>query len=124
MNKSRIDKMIPFAYEALRVCNIADDKGRISKTFRGMISSFGAAVTMGSLLSAVCFFSDNGGASVEKKNISIAIYKVLEISKVISVGEAKTLYDYVKTHNDRNTAEVVCDAAVALKLAMNLYVLE
>jgi CRISPR-associated protein Cmr5 len=123
MNKARIDKMIPSAYEALDRCKIAKN-GAIPKTFRGMISSFGASITMGSLLSAVCFFSDQGGASVDRSKLSEVIFYIIKKEHKEGVGSASNLYEYVKANNNRSVREEVCDATIAVKLAMNLYVLE
>lgn len=122
MNKNKIDSLIPKAFEAIQETGIAKE-GKINSAYRGQISRFGAAVSMGSLLSAIAFFKDQGGASVDRTKLINAMAQVL--------GE-KDLYTYVLAQmgNSKNkNAEMKCreeilEAAIALKLAMNLFVLE
>lgn len=136
MNKRIIDNEIKYAYEALKKCKIAKN-GFINKTYRGQISSFGAAITTGSLLSAVCFFSDNAGATTERKNLLKAIVYILgkeeEVKEVKEIDETeickngnKILYDYIaaKGADMDKWKEDILNAAIALKLAMNLYTFE
>lgn len=122
MNKNKIDNLIPKAYEAIQKTGIARDD-KINSAYRGQISRFGAAVSMGSLLSAIAFFKDQGGASVDRTKLIGAMAMVL--------GKPD-LYTYVLETaikpKDKN-AEMKCreeilEAAIALKLAMNLFVLE
>ena len=109
MNRNKIDKMIPSAYIALEKAGIAKN-GKIDNGFRGQISSFGAAATMGSIESAVCFFSKQGNAELPREKLLSAIQMLLE----------DNLLEYIQ--KNRGTAkERILEAAVALKLAMNLY---
>lgn len=120
MNKNVVNKETAVAYEALREVKIAQDN-KIQKTFRGQISTFGAAVTMGSLLPAIAFFSDNGGASVERTRLLDAILYILKKEKLASEG-CKTLFDYAVSEKNQNVCkDNILNAAIALKLAMNLY---
>lgn len=57
MNKNVIDNSISIAYEAINKAGISNN-GRINKSYRGQISTFGAAIVMGSLESAICYFSE------------------------------------------------------------------
>jgi len=120
MNKGIINEEITYAYDALAKCKIAND-GKIKKTFRGQISTFGAAVTMGSLLPAIAFFSDNGEASVERKRLMEAILFVLK-KRDSGISEA-SLFDYVskRKNTELQCKEDILNATIALKLAMNLY---
>ena len=121
MNKRKVDRLIPEAQKALVTAGVANN-GRIEKTFRGQISTFGAAVMNGSLISAVAFFSDNGGSSVERK-------KLLEVIRLL-IPEAQAydnLFEYVKKKGKTNEAavrELIMNAAIAAKLAMNLFELK
>ena len=119
------DSMIIRAIEILKTVGIVktdkNSKEYIEKTFRGQISSFGAAVEMGSLLSAVAFFSDKGGSSTDRPKLMKAIYMLLTESDANDCDE-KTLLRYVADHSgDRFLKRKVIDAAVAVKLAMNAY---
>lgn len=121
MNKESIDAMIPKAVEALKEVKIAEN-GKINKTYRGQISTFGASIMNGSLLAAVAFFSDKGGASVDRTRLMKAICSVLGIDT-----SENALFNYVKnTKGDERykCREDIINASIALKLAMNVYVLE
>ena len=59
MNKKQVNDWILPAQKAIIECGIAEN-GKVDSAFRGQISSFGAAVVMGSLKSAVAFFADDG----------------------------------------------------------------
>ena len=77
MNKAIINDEIVIAYDVLKKSEIVEN-GKIKKTWRGQISTFGAAVTMGSLIPAVAFFSDQGGSSVKRQCIMDAILEILK----------------------------------------------
>lgn len=97
----------------------------ILKSFRGQISSFGAAVSMGSLLSAVAFFSKKGGSETDRPLLMRAIYLLIindTETKIDSKSEQSELLLYVIEHrNEPELKKNIIDAAVALKLAMNAY---
>ena len=120
MNKNLVEELLPHAVKAIKDTGICDEKQRIDKTFRGQISSFGAAVSTGSLLAAVAFFSAKGGASVDRQHLMEAINNMLRDSKRATVGA--TLFDTVKNAADKQKIkeDVLC-CAVAIKLAMNLF---
>lgn len=118
MNKAVINREVVYAYEALKEAGIAEGN-KIAKTWRGQISTFGAAVTMGSLLPAVAFFSSQGGADVERQHLMEAILYILKKENT-KMQNCETLFDYVKVQGNSCREEVI-NAAIALKLAMNLY---
>lgn len=128
MNKKEVNANIDYAYEALKECHIATDN-KIVKTFRGQISSFGAAVEMGSLKPAILFFSDQGGSSVKRTNLMQAIqYVLLKGNKGEMQGseDKPGLYVYIKDQEQKGIPEYklkerVLNAAIAIKLAMNLF---
>lgn len=126
MNKEKVNENMEKAYEAIAKTGICQN-GVIKKTFRGQVSTFGAAVSMGSLLPAIAFFSDNGSSSVERRKITEAIYMIIKPEAAGNVKDA-ALYMYAKQQiNDKkeeSCKEEILNAAIALKLAMNLYKLE
>ena len=85
MNKKQVNDWILPAQKAIVECGIAKN-GKIDSAFRGQISSFGAAVVMGSLKSSVAFFADDGSAQVKRSKLITAMYFV------ISGGEKKNPY--------------------------------
>ena len=120
MNKRKVDDLIPKAVEILTDTGIANKEGKIKKTYRGQISTFGAAIINGSLISAVAFFSDNGNSSTERSKLIEAIGKLIPESR-------EDLFEYVKKSvksKKKEVKEEILNAAIALKLAMNLYNLE
>lgn len=140
MNKKDVNEKIDYAYRALTECKIAENN-KIVKTFRGQISSFGAAVEMGSLKPAILFFSDQGGSSVKRTNLMDAIHYILiqcdkeksrmqsgkeKVSNVKESNSSESLYQYIKNKEDKGVPkyrlkEDVLSAAIAIKLAMNLF---
>lgn len=122
MNKKKVDEYIPRAFEAIKVCEIANQSGEVQKTFRGQIASFGAAMTMGSIKAAVAFFAKDGGSDVERSKLLKAIDYVLngtdrEAEKISEEILGKTDEELKKLKED------YIDASIAIKLAMNLYTL-
>lgn len=118
MNKRKVDELIPQAYMVLKSVKIASSDDKVDKKWRGQISSFGASVATGSLLSAIAFFNAQGGSDLDRKLLIDAIGKLIE-------SKPENLFKYVCTcinnHNERKVKEEVINAAIALKLAMNLY---
>ena len=130
MSMQRINSWIAYGKEALHEIGIAED-GKIVKTFRGQISSFGAAVSMGNLKSAVAFFSEQAGASVPRENLLRAIWFVLKRSEGIKKEDilnepikTNEIFDYVCKNDSIALKNDFLDAAVAIKLAMNLFDLD
>lgn len=139
MNKKKIDGYIPKAYEALTEFKIAEEvkpkstdetreektEIKINKTFRGCISSFGAAIVMGSLCSAIAFNSQQKSASVEREKLMKAIYYIITDAAKEDKDNIKndTLLKFVLENKNREAEikEKVYNAAIALKLAMNMY---
>ena len=94
MNKAIINDEVVIAYDVLKDSEIVEN-GKIKKTWRGQISTFGAAVTMGSLIPAVAFFSDQGGSSVKRQYIMDAILEILKRNH-IAPEKYHTLFEYVR----------------------------
>ncbi len=119
MNKKRVDELIPKAVDVLENRGIANEKKEIVKTYRGQISTFGAAITNGSLISAVAFFSVKGESDVDRSALMKAVYDL-----IAGEGTEGTLFTYVQNAGKVGEAKVkeeIINATIALKLAMNLY---
>ena len=123
MNKNRIDKFLLPAYGLLKDSGVANENNEIKKTFRGYISSFGAAVIMGSLKSAIAFFSAQGSADEPREKLMRIICALVE-EKKYDETEKNSLMEYVNGFKtEREVRENIYNAAVAVKLAMNMYTL-
>lgn len=125
MNKKNINKKLSRAVEAIEKCKIVNEEGKIDKTFRGQISSFGAAVAMGSFKAAVAFFSEKGRASVDR-------FKLIQAMDYVAgdeneVKDVKVICENVLSTKDPEKEEKLktqyLEASVAIKLAMNVYTL-
>ncbi len=127
MNKKEIDKLIPIAYESLKAVGIAkclnDGEYSISKTFRGYISSFGAAITMGSFKAAVVYFSkDTTGKTNDDRFLLVdSIYYVLKNKKPDKDNLITLACGCDTVESENKLKEEVINAAIAIKLAMNMY---
>lgn len=127
MSIQRTNDWIVYGKEALTEIGIAKN-GKIDKTFRGQISSFGAAISMGNLKSAVAFFSKQAGATIAREKLICAIWYVLqratgEKKEDIDVSriDADKIFDYVCVNDGISLKNAFLDASVAIKLAMNLF---
>ncbi|MBQ7522132.1 MAG: hypothetical protein IJU14_04535 [Clostridia bacterium] len=126
MNKKRVNDGIEPAKEAMTLFHIAKD-GKITKTFRGQVSTFGAAVTMGSLKSAVAFFADKGASTVERTELLKAMYYVIqkgennEYQFNESNFEPTNIFEYICRNDNNQTKEKFTDASLSVKLAMSFF---
>lgn len=125
MNKKTINEMLPKAYDTLKDIGIANDKLEIDPVFRSYISSYGAAIVMGSLLAATAFFSAQRGAKEDRGLLMNAIYYLIIWDKEGTKPkkpENDSLFKYVRAKGGgAEVKESVINAAISLKLAMNLY---
>ena len=132
-NKNRTDSYIPDAIKALEACGIAKD-GKIDSSYRGQISSFGAAVTIGSFKQAVAFFAQdakNGDSKINRSDLILAIDYVINPKKYSEekITDKKDKINAIKEAilKMKVPAELKAlenrylDAAVALKVAMGVY---
>lgn len=134
-NKNRIDSYIPDAIDALKVSGIAKN-GKVDSSYCGQISSFGAAVTIGSFKQAVAFFAQNaknGASKISRSDLILAIGYILNKQnyelKDGKIENKKAKIDKIKEDILKITDPKVLkdlenrylDAAVALKVAMGVY---
>lgn len=132
MNKKRVNSLILIAKEALEEVEIVEKDRKINPTFRGQISSFGAAVVMGSLPAAVAFFSTKSNSTTDRQKLIKAIYYCITVfeapdsQKEAAKNEAKRktprdVLEYVCKNESYELKEKIIDASIAIKLAMNFY---
>ena len=124
MDKERVNALLPIAYQAIKEVKI-EKEGKVEKTFRGHISTFGTAISQGSLLSAIAFFSEAGGAGVDRTKLLSALNYML--NPACDLEQKNNFYAFVlqeiKSGREEECKEDIIHAAIALKLAMNLYIL-
>ena len=119
MEKKVINQEIGIAYEAIAESRILEN-GKLKKAYRGQVSTFGAAITMGSLLPAIAFLSKDGNSGVHRSRILDAILYILKKEGKVE-GSYKNLFELVRDKGEQACKEDIINAAIALKLAMNLY---
>ncbi|HEL9598803.1 TPA: hypothetical protein U0J99_001323 [Streptococcus suis] len=126
MNKNEVNKMLP---QAVALLKAEFPKGRIPNEYRGYISTFGAAVLMGSLAAAVAFNSD--GKASTKGSRPALMKMILDLLKETygdtdpELKKSTRLFDYVTDQfQNPEVKDKVLNAAIAIKLGMNLFEIE
>lgn len=134
-NKRKIDEYIPKAIDSLSKNKKIVINGEIKSGFAGQIATFSVAVSTGSLLSAVAFFSEKKQSAVERQELMNVIYEIITGGKDTNNSKA-VLLSYVKekyeqTHSQKGDAGSLLDygqlqqdilnAAIAVKLAINFF---
>lgn len=123
MNKQEVNRLLPLARDVLKERFL--DKP-VPAVYRGYVSTFGAAVSQGSLAAAVAFYSNKNKNSDE--DTSLIMDMILQILKRDGrvVNDEEDLFDYVVGSGSGNflIKQEVLHAAIALKLAMNLFIIK
>jgi len=117
VNNKKVDRLIPDAYQVIKDVGIVNGD-KVPKAYRGQISAFGASIATGSLLSAISFFSKKGSSEADRPLLMKAILRLADPGNTSDRPDA--LYRYAAA-NPKTAKEDVLIAAVAIKLAMNLY---
>lgn len=129
MNKRTVERYLPIALQGLcdvKNCKIVS-KGKctIRKGFRGQISSFGAAVTMGSFKAAVAFYGRRGNADTLRPELLRLMYYIVNDGKSEAWKSAeKIIQEILNMDNADVLREKYENAAIAIKLALNAFELE
>ena len=118
MSKKRINDWIAPAVQILANTDIAVN-GKVDSGYRTQISSFGAAVVMGSLAASAASFSQRGRAKVDRSKLLTAMYCL--VAETEKIENPEMVLRYICNHDTPETRSRFMDAAVALKLAMNFY---
>lgn len=117
MNKAVIEDLLPKAYEVIKSNTKIYKNNKVDSAYRSQLSSFGAAVAGGSLLSAIAFFSVKGQSSIDRPELMKCIKALIP-----EATEDTLLFNYVvKQHASTACKEQILNAAIALKLAFNLF---
>ena len=126
MNKKMVDEYLPAAYDALNCEGVVESGGKIKNSYRAHISTFGVMISMGSVLSAAALFcegNENSPASKERLLLAKCIYRIIKGKGCENQNNAlfKYVREEVNKNKERAVKEKMINAAIALKLAMNLY---
>lgn len=125
MNKAKVNAYLPRAIEALTKFGIATENGVIVKTYRANISSFGAAITMGSFKAAVAFFAKDADSANQNRKEKVNRSLLICAMNYVVNGSVKSADTICKDIILMNNADIpaLCEeyinASIALKLAMN-----
>lgn len=122
MNKRKVDELIPRAYIKLKESEIVQKDGTICSEYRGYIDTFGAAVAMGSIISAIAFFMEEDKGNQDRTKLLITMYNTIKDTNLRKTDTdwKEQIKEYV-LKDERKAKEELVNAAVAIKLAMNLY---
>lgn len=133
-NKRKIDEYIPKAIDILSMNKKIVKDGKIEGGFAGQIATFSVAVSMGSLLSAVAFFSEKKQSAVERQELMNVIYEIItgktakeEGSNLLSHTKKKYEETHPKDKSSKGLFEYaefqrdILNAAIAVKLAINFF---
>lgn len=121
MYKQKVNDMIPIANMVLK--NRYED-GKFPNELKGYISTFGAAITMGSLISAVAFYSTNGSSN----NRSVLLKILQDVLKKYNKNMDGNLFEWVvkseksESYTSYELKEDILSATIAVKLALNLFI--
>ena len=109
-----IDEFITCAIDILENEKEIVKNGKIKKGYSSQISTFGSAISTGSLLSGIAYFSKSGDSSVNRSRLMWIIYEILKNTNRLNPNLQKEiqnevpeleLYYYVKkfTQNKNKT---------------------
>ena len=124
---SRVDKYIPFAFEAINNVSVGGDRfingDAIPKVFKGYISSLGANIIQAGVKTAIYFYeAKESGSSGNKQLVTSAIYYILQkAGGVVDPVQGKLSSMFGNDTNLEPLAAKIMDAATALKLAIRTY---
>lgn len=113
MDKKKVNEYIEYAYDVLKTSNIVADN-KLTANYRAQISSFGAAIIMGNVKTAVSYF-----CKADKKEVVKVIYRTLNKNQCSSNVKGPELFNDLVAN--KYSKDDVLEAAVAVKLAMNLF---
>lgn len=131
----RLEQYIPFAIDVVEDLFLEDDS-KVDTEFDNLVSRFGVSVRQLGLKTAVIAFSPPKKSVIERKEpiekqspderkrmITKAILRIIRLHENSFCGENDTLKDHVlKESVNPLLKSKVLDSAVALKLALRLYI--
>lgn len=136
ISKKRMDALIPLAIDVINemqqffveeeINGIKLKTNKISKTYHGYFSSFGADMINSTPLAAIIFFeeSDKSSAGRSSENKALVPKAILNLIKKEKENERQTwpseLSKYYKS-NDKNCIDNISAAAAALKIALRTF---
>lgn len=136
-NKRKIDEYISKAIDSLSKNEKIVINGKIKSGFAGQIATFSVAVSTGSLLSAVAFFSEKKQSAVERQELMNVIYEIitnksaggknLDNSESVLLSYVKKKYEQTLNKDVKSLLEYrqfqrdILNAAIAVKLAINFF---
>jgi CRISPR/Cas system CMR-associated protein Cmr5 small subunit len=132
MKKSRIEKLIPIANQALQ--SLPNDKrivqadGTIKKKYDGKVAAFGVTVALSGLRPALAMYYNESG-DVKTRSILDMITKIIVADKKYTALSKDTAEELVKHALNADTdidklKPYVLEAAIALKQVIRTYELK
>lgn len=121
----RLDQYIPFAVDTVEDLFLAEN-GHVAPEYDNQVSRFGVALRQLGLRTTIfAFSSDPGRSSVSRIKISQAIHRIIEIHENGVCNPDDNLLNALSiTKSERLLARKINDAAIALKLALRVFIEE
>lgn len=125
ISRKRIDRLVPQAIEIIKEVEIPGENGRVSNSYHGYISSFGASMVQSSALAAAIFFEDSSGSQEDRSKVTEAILKLMLWEKEATAGSSRLsqyIIDNMAGGQVKNsTITDILASAIALKLALRTF---
>jgi hypothetical protein len=120
----RVEHYIPQAINVIEDC-ILREQNRVVPEWDNCVANFGAAIRQMGLLTAVTAFSpaEPGRSKVSKKDLMHYLLRMILLADGKVCEDEQDLLDLVKQKpHDKLLHAQVTDAAVAMKLALRLFI--
>jgi hypothetical protein len=125
----KIEKLIPFAVEAISKSKIADSAGIVEKAFKGYIASLGAGLVLIGILPTLAMYSEAQGNNNKKgdtgKILDALFIIIKDIHKSESINEADLFHYSLAKMDNTEYREIftneLLNAVIALKLALRTF---
>jgi len=120
-----LNQYIPIAVDTVEDLFFTEN-GRVAPEYDNQVSRFGVALRQLGLRTTIAAFStDSGSSEVSRIKISQAIHRIIEIHENGVCSPNDTLLDgFSRTTNERLLKRKINDAAIALKLALRVFIEE
>lgn len=123
--QKNIEKYIPIALSVLEDTDLGIVKSdKISKTYNGYISSFGASIISSGILPTLIFYSKSaeGTDDADRSLIVTAIEKMLQNNAIgLLNNNQKLSKEIITRYQEKRLIKKIQECAIALKLAIRTY---
>lgn len=127
MKKSRIEKLIPIADEAIKNSGIVND-GKVNESYDGKIAGFGVSVAISGLKPTLAMYFPEDKKAINTRLILEAIAKIIvedneykSLTETTAKGLLEDALGIISEKQKKELKKYVLEAAIALKLVVRTY---